>query len=169
MFNRTRFVAVSVIVVLVAMVSLGVVNVSAATTPIIEGDVEGIELCPQYRCGAAVFVGRFDGKVGTVSDPNGVWRIAVRHGPLAREAGGVTEITGGLFSLNAAGRTIRGYVKEGTLTTVEEGTGILMKGATFDIHATLVLTRGAYGTVYFDGVLDHTHIPLVTVIGTISQ
>lgn len=169
MFTRTKFAAIGVILALVALVSLGAASVSAATTPIIEGDVEGIELCPQFRCGMAVFVGRFDGWVGNVKDPNGVWRIAVQHGPLAREKGGSTEITFGLFSLDAAGRTFKGYVEGGTLTTVEEGTGILLKGATFAIEATLVLTRGGTGTLSFQGVLDHTHIPLVTVIGTISQ
>jgi len=168
-FTRTRFAAIGVILALVAMVSLGAANVSAVSTPIIGGDVEGIELCPQFRCGMAVFAGRFDGWVGNVYDPNGVWRIAVRHGPLAREEGGSTDIKFGVFSLDAAGRTIKGYVQGGSLTTVEEGTGLLMKGAIFDIEATLKLTRGAYGTVYFNGVLDHTNVPLVTVTGTISQ
>ena len=168
MFTRTRFAAIGVILALVAVVSIGAANVSAATTPIIDGDVNGIELCPQYRCGMAVFIGRFDGWVGNVYDPNGVWRIAVRHRALAREIGGATEIMFGLFSLDAAGETFKGYVK-GTLTTVEVGTGLLMKGAIFDIEATLTLTRGGTGTLHFDGVLDHTRIPLVTVDGTISQ
>ena len=177
MFTRMRLAAIGVILALVAIASLGAANISAETTPTIEGEVEGIELCPQFRCGMAIFTGRFNGTISSelwgsvydVYDPNGVWRIAVRHGALGRNEGDVTNITFGLFSLDAGGRTIKGYVQGGQLTTTQEGTGWLADGAKFDIEATLKLTRGAFGTLYFVGELDHTNVPLVTVDGTLSQ
>ena len=162
--KKTRFIAIGTIAALVAMLSLGAATVSAVTTPIIEGDVRGIELCAQYRCGAAIFAGRFDGNVGQVHDPNGVWGVAVKHNPLP-EPGDSTDITGGVFSLDAAGKTIKGIARGGTLTNNGDDT--------FNIHVTLILTRGGVGTLTFDGVLDHTRVgtrfPLVTVTGTISQ
>jgi len=176
-FSKTRFVAATV-VVLVAVVSLGVSHVFAAPPPPppeINGTVSGIELCPEFRCGAAIFTGRFDGSVGNVYDANGTWSIAVQHGALAREVGGVTEITGGLFSLNAAGRTFQGYVlvdaeHVAELTTTQEGTGLLARGALFDIDVTLMLTqrKKPYTELHFLGRLDHTNVPLVTVEGSLS-
>jgi hypothetical protein len=35
-----------------------------ASRPTIEGEISGVELCPQVVCGAAIFTGTFQGEVG---------------------------------------------------------------------------------------------------------
>ena len=40
-----------------------VATIPVAADSILQGDIEGLELCPQSFCGLAVFVGGFDGSV----------------------------------------------------------------------------------------------------------
>jgi hypothetical protein len=131
----------------------------ATSNPVIQGPVAGLELCPQFVCGAAIFVGGFQGQIGPNPRSAGLVAAAFTHEDLPGP-GQSSSITGGVWELRTIGRRIRGIVLGGTLFNNGNNT--------FTVSATLVLTSGGAGTLTFAGILNHnTLVP--TFGGTFSQ
>ena len=122
-------------------------GVEAATT--LGGNVAGFELCPQEVCGAAVFLGAFQGTLDGVDNPGGWW-VAVNHEPLPL-AGGNAAITGGRWELSAGDRDLYGGVASGTIRNNGDGT--------FTVTPLLALRGGGDGTLTLDITLDHRAFP----------
>lgn len=150
--------AICVIAIGLAL-TLGSPVAQAASNPAIQGRVSGIELCPQFVCGAAVFAGAFEGQVGINPRAVGIIAAAFTHEDLP-EPGESSNITGGVWELRTLARRFGGIVLGGTLFNNGNNT--------FRVRATLFLTSGGGGTLTFDGLLDHnTLIP--TFGGTLGQ
>jgi hypothetical protein len=140
------------------ILTIGLGPVQAVSTPVIQGQVSGLELCEQAVCGSAIFVAVFAGRVGVNPLALGVIAVAVNHdplpGPLACAA-----ITSGSWDLWAAGRHFHGSVT-GTLFNTGQNTYV--------VRTALTLTSGGTGVLGFQGLLDHNVFP-PTIKGLISQ
>jgi len=122
------------------------------------GDVEGLEFCTQSICGAAFFLGLFDGRVTDVPATDGVWQLSVRHEELP-DPQQSTAITGGDWRLRVGWQTqFQGEVDEGTLYNNGDET-FLVK---------VKLARTGEETTWFIGLLDHSGVP-PSVRGCILQ
>lgn len=150
----------------ISVLAVGLIFLMASTTvwaissPVIQGFVAGIELCPEFICGAAYFVGNYDGQLGNNLNAHGTISTAIIHNDLP-PANGDAAITGGVWELQTLTRRVRGVVAEGNIHNNNDD-------GTFSIEATLVITRGGSGSVTFQGTLSHnTLIP--TFWGTLSQ
>jgi hypothetical protein len=147
--------AVSLCVVLVC----GAVPVRADSTPVLQGIVSGLELCPQSLCGAAVFVGVFQGQFGARPNALGLVAVAVKHDPLPEVAGVCAAITQGLWDLRVGFRRLVG-------TTAGQ---LCYNGDnTYSIGVAMQLLSGGSGEVFFAGTLDHNVFP-PTIVGQITQ
>src|SRR5687768_6840175 len=82
------------IVPLLFLVILVVTSVASASSPTIEGQVSGIELCPQSVCNSAIFAGVFEGTVGG-KPAKGSFSVSVEHTDLPTTTGGTASITDG--------------------------------------------------------------------------
>jgi len=143
------------------VVVLSAVTAQAASNPVIVGQVSGRELCPQYICGAAIFVAGFHGQIGSNHNATGLVATALNHGDLPTEIGATTPIYfGGVWQLQTLFRQVSGIVERGEIRYNGNNT--------FHITVTLDLIKGGSGTMTFSGTLDHN--PLIpTIVGTISQ
>jgi hypothetical protein len=138
----------------------GVRPAEAVSIPIINVNTFGIELCPQFICQAAIFTGFLQGQVGANDQALGTFTTALTHEPLP-EPFDTADLTGGVFEFRVGLRRIRGIVLPG-------GTLLNNGNNTFTVDATLVITSGGFGTLFFHGLLNHnTLIP--TIIGTVLQ
>jgi hypothetical protein len=144
----------------VLIVVAGVRPAQAASTPVINVNTFGIELCPQFVCGAAIFTGFLHGQVGGNHNALGTFTAALTHEPLP-EPLNTAAITGGVFELRVGLRRIRGVVLPG-------GTLFNNGNNTYSVDAVLLITSGGSGTVTFQGLLNHNTFP-PTIVGTISQ
>ncbi|MBI1900540.1 MAG: hypothetical protein HYS13_05435 [Planctomycetia bacterium] len=160
--NRLRIVSLA----LAAAIPLGAAPLFAQSTPVVAGDVAGLEVAPQFLVGAAVFVGEFRGRVGSNTSARGAFYVAAKHDALPDEVGDVAAITGGNWYLLSGFRFLRGTVESGAITNIGNNE--------FAIVATLRLTGGGTGRIYFAGILDHN--PLFnfpprppTLVGELSQ
>ena len=149
--------AVSLLTTLMILVA-GSRPVQAASNPLIHVKVFGIELCPQFICGAAIFSGFVGGQVGTNPAAFGTFAVAILHDPLPQLQ--LADITGGVFEIRVGLRRIRGEVSSGTLINNGDNT--------FTVLAVLTITHGGFGTMNFAGILNHNVFP-PTIIGAISQ
>src|SRR5215211_1819462 len=113
--------SVSAGVVLAAV--LFTVPLLAASSPAISGTISGIELCPQFICGEAVFSGAFAGTVGHKPTAGVFW----------------TAITGGTWMIRTRKAVYAGYVQPG-------GTLTYNGDNTFTVSLTMVLTTGGTGS-----------------------
>ena len=127
-----------------------------AATPTTDASAFGIELCPQYICGSAIFTGILSGEVAGVRTPLGSFTVSVTHDPLPTLEGESAAITGGVFELRTGTRTIRGVVAGGTLTYLGNNE--------FLVQLLLVARNGS--TMTFQGVLSHNTFP-PTITGRI--
>jgi hypothetical protein len=144
---------------LVTALLLTTLPVAADSIPVIEGDIDGIELCPQSICGAAFFIGQFAGHVNALPR-QGVFLGAITHQPLP-EPDETSFITGGTWLIRIPFRTFRGVVLPGgTLTNNGDNT--------FTVAITMLITQGGTGTLNFTGTLSHEVFP-PTIVGTLSQ
>ena len=127
-----------------------------SSNPVIQGGVQGIELCPQFICGAAIFSGVFQGQVGGNHNAVGIITAVMTHGDLPSVENNFTPAPifyGGTWELRTLTRRIRGKVLGGLITYKGDNM--------FDIQILLnVESPGTSGLVAFVGVLDHnTLIP----------
>ena len=136
------------------LILLGAATAASAqsSNPIIQGGVQGIELCPQFICDFAIFSGVFHGQLGANPNAVGIVTAAIKHGELPTEIGDYTDITGGGWELRTLTRRIRGLVRGGRITYA--GSNF------FRIQILLDVGGGAGGLLAFDGILNHnTLIP----------
>ena len=135
-------------------------TIPLAADSFVRGDVEGIELCPKFICGVAVFAGEFEGTINGVPK-RGIFVAAIDHQlPLPVVEDGTALITGGVFSIRLPFRTIRGVVVDGILTK--------NANETFDVEMTLLVTTPTGPVVEsFTGLLRHD-VPIPTIGGTIE-
>jgi hypothetical protein len=139
----------------------------AASQPVINGTINGFEVCPQSVpvCGGkAWFVGKFAGQVGKFRHTTGSFSVAITHDTLNQQDEGITQITGGdwLIVIKQGNQAISGTVQSGGSLTYHAASN------TFDVALTLVITQGGSGTVSFQGTLDHNDFP-PTITGMLSQ
>jgi len=147
--------------VLVLALVAGSAPLRAESTPVINGEVSGFELCEQAVCGAAIFAGLYHGQVGFNPLALGLMSVAVTHEDLP-SVGDTADITGGTWRLRLlSGRLISGIVTGGTLAHPEDDD-------TFDATVHLQVLSGGSGTLTFEGVLDHNVFP-PTVIGSLGD
>jgi hypothetical protein len=140
---------------LVAALLLATIPVAADS--FLQGDIDGIELCPQSFCGLAVFAGGFDGSING-APRHGVFLAGINHDPqLPDENGESVNITGGSFLIRVPFRTIQGAVLGGLLTSNGD--------LTFGVEMVLLVRGGGLET--FVGTLRHDVFP-PTIEGTIQ-
>jgi hypothetical protein len=136
------------------LILLGAATAASAQSsdPVLQGEVQGIELCPQFICGAAVFSGVFKGQVGWNPNAVGVITAAMTHGELPDEIDEDTDIYFGAWELRTLTRRIRGAVLGGKI--IYQGNDL------FVIRILLDLRKEGSGFVAFEGFLNHqTLIP----------
>jgi hypothetical protein len=137
-------------VLAMAMIAVGTSRLEAVSSPIIQGAVSGVELCPQDWCGAAIFAGIYQGRVGANPNAFGFMIVAMKHDPLPPNAGDVSAITEGVWELTVGFKRIRG------------GAGGFLRNNgnnTYTVHTTLPIASGGTGALAFDGILDHNVFP----------
>jgi hypothetical protein len=84
--NRIRVLTIALILLCATTLS--------ASTPFLQGVVGGIELCPKFICGVAIFVGEFRGTLGSNPFARGIISTAMDHEELP-PANGNAAIIGG--------------------------------------------------------------------------
>ncbi len=127
----------------------GAVPARAATIPYFNVNSFGIELCPQYICGAAYFTGLFFGQVGNNPWGLGALTVAVTHEDLPTADHTIANILGGQFEIRVGLRKIRGIVTGGELEYQPDNT--------FLIRVVLQPLEGP--PLGFSGVLNHNTFP----------
>jgi len=142
----------------VTLLFLSTGSTRAASWPQVQGRVSGLELCPQSICGAAVFVGIYQGQFGWNRHALGVVAVAVNHTPLP-EPGGTAIITGGLWNMRVGLRQLSGPVEGFLVNNGDE---------TFAVITELTIASGGIGSIAFEGILDHNVFP-PTIKGLMSQ
>ena len=143
----------------IAAIVMTSVTVRASSVPFVQGQVSGIELCPQSICGVALFAGGFKGRIGFNPFALGTVAVAVHHGELPRIKDACTPIDSGTWVLWYGFRKIEG-VTSGQLCYNGDNT--------FEINVGMLMTSGGTGTLAFHGTLDHNVFP-PTIKGGISQ
>lgn len=133
--------------------------IQAQSLPVVQGKVLGLELLPQAWFGSALFVGVYQGQVGSNPRALGAFAVAVTHEDLPA-AGEAALITGGRWEIRAGGKRLAGVVSDGLLVNNGDNT--------FQVYATLQLGQGGTGQIYFAGLLDHNVFP-PTIKGSIGQ
>jgi hypothetical protein len=139
------------------VIALLFATIPVAADSLLQGDIDGIELCPQSLCGLAVFAGGFDGSING-APRHGVFLAGITHDPqLPDENGESVAITGGSFLIRVPFRTVQGAVLGGSLTSNGD--------QTFDVEMVLFVRGG--GLESFVGTLRHDVFP-PTIAGTIE-
>jgi hypothetical protein len=146
----SRRAALAALPAVLAALLLAPGTLRAAEATAVSGTVAGFEVCPQIWCGAAIFVGRFDGDVDGAAG-EGRWWFAVTHEALPLEAGGSTPITGGEWGLFVDDRPLRGGISSGTILNNGDGT--------FTVRPRLDVVLGGEGRLSLAILLDHRTFP----------
>jgi hypothetical protein len=122
-----------------------------ASRPKIEGEISGVELCPQIACSAAIFTGTFRGEVGNDSTPGLFW-ASVKHETLPVDPTQPPAVVlGGKWSLSTFRGQFSGSAIDGTITNNGDNT--------FTVTLTLQLKRGGRGQLLAEVQLDHNEFP----------
>jgi hypothetical protein len=116
-----------------------------ASEPVVMGHLDGVELCAQFQCGVAAFVGRFNGQLNSKWSKGG-FLVFINHDPLPG-VGQIAKITGGEWSLRADGHLLQGNILNGTLVNNAD--------ATFTVTVLLQVNDGGNGEIIFGGGLTH--------------
>ncbi len=140
----------------IAVTPLAGQPIKALSATVMSGGISGFEICPQFVCGSAIFMGRLHGEGGA----SGIWMISVNHYALDYDEGGSTEIFDGEWKLFSGWRLYRGHVPAGAITSGGDNT--------FRIDMDMVLQRGGSGNMTFDGHLNHNVFP-PSIHGAILQ
>ena len=143
---------------LAIILAFGGITLSADSRPSLSGAAAGIELCPQFICGFALFAGQFEGEVNS-RPASGGFVAAIVHDDLP-VVGGVASINGGQWTITTGRRVFRGEVAGGTIFNIND--------TQFCINMALDIDDGGRGTVYFSGILDHGPFP-PTIAGFVTQ
>ena len=152
---------------LLCFMSLLVTSISLASDPQIQGQVAGVEICTQQFCGAAIFVGSFQGTVDG-RPAFGYWTAGVNHETPLPDLFETKKITGGSWQMKVwvfYGFFPRKRVFAGN---VEYGGSLTQSSPDlFTVDADLNIVRGGPGSMSMDILLDHTRLPF-TVNGLVS-
>jgi hypothetical protein len=151
-----RITAAGIVAIVVA---LGGITLSANSSPSLSGGAAGIELCPEFICGFALFVGQFEGEVNS-KPASGGFVATVEHDDLPPVDGGTADITGGQWTITAGKKAFSGDVADGTILRLND--------TQFCITMTLEVNSGGHGELYFTGLLDHGPFP-PTIAGFVTQ
>ena len=144
--------------ILAMVLGFSAVTLSADSRPVLSGAAAGIELCPQFICGFALFAGRFEGHINS-RPATGSFAAAIVHGPLP-PIGQTTPILGGQWTIAAGRRLFRGEVAGGTILNLND--------TQFCVSMAMEMTDGGRGEIFFSGVLDHGPFP-PTIAGLVTQ
>ena len=120
-----------------------------ASSPVIVGEISGVELCPQSACDAAVFTGTCDCRVDNRATPGFFW-VSVQHDPLPTPLQS-SAIFDGKWNLTTLRASFSGKVIEGNIINNGDNT--------FKVTARLRLQKRGAGDVIVTGVLDHNDFP----------
>lgn len=155
--RRIALAAVATLATILAALLLAPADLRAAESTNLVGTVAGIEICPQLVCGAAVFIGRFDGSLDG-AEGSGRWWVIVNHDllPLPGES---ASITGGTWAMVVGERPLSGVVAAGAILNNGDGT--------FTVTPRLDLRAGGEGTLSLSIILDHAGFP-PTVSGSVG-
>ncbi len=134
------------------------VSLATASTPAVQGEISGVEVCIQSVCGAAVFTGTFKGTVGGNPTVGFFW-AAVQHEPLPNP-GSSAALLSGRWNIATPGHTFSGQVVGGSIFNNGDNT--------FKIDTALKITRGGSGLIDVAGILNHNTFP-PTIEATLSQ
>jgi hypothetical protein len=148
--NFPRRLALAVLPALVAALFLAPASLRAAESTEINGSVRGLEICPQIWCGAAVFIGRFEGALNGATG-EGQWWVSVTHDALPLIPGTRAAITGGQWGMTVGEQPLRGTISAGSITNNGDGT--------FTVTPTLDVRRGGDGKLSLSILLDHEVFP----------
>ena len=140
------------------MLAAGAVTLAADSRPVLTGGAAGIELCPQFICGFALFVGQFQGEVNS-NPASGGFVAAVRHEALPL-VGQTADVLGGQWTITAGRRVFSGDITGGTILN--------LNGTQYCVTMVLDIDAGGGGTVHFTGLLDHGPFP-PTIAGFVTQ
>jgi hypothetical protein len=81
----------------------------ADTVPLpVTAAASGIELCPQFICGIAIFTGIVQGKIGNSFPSIGTVTVALNHTALPTPGSDPATITGGIWQLQKFNGTVIG-------------------------------------------------------------
>lgn len=150
-------IALAALPAVMAALLLAPASLFAAESTRIIGAVRGAELCPQFVCGAAVFIGQFDGALdGTPG--KGTWWVVVNHEDLPEPAESAP-IIGGRWGMTVGERGLGGAIASGTIVNNGDGT--------FTVTPRLDVISGGEGTLMLSILLDHTPFP-PTVTGGVG-
>lgn len=142
------------------VVVLGSATAQAASSPPIAGVAQGLELCPKFICGVAIFAGGFQGQIGINPSANAIVATALDHGELPTEINESTPIfPGGVWELKTLFRRFNGFVTGGSI--------VYTGNKQFHVTIHMVVINGGSGNLTFDGTLDHNP-PIPTFIGTLN-
>jgi hypothetical protein len=120
--------------------------------PLLSGNVSGIELCPQFICGVAVFTMGYQGKIGIFPNAGGIITTALNHGDLPTPDNNyIAPIYRGKWELQSLFAHIKGDIVRGKITLIDP-----LDPKKFHISAELSVTPGGPATLLFYGTLDHT-------------
>jgi hypothetical protein len=145
--------------VVATVIFLLIAQAGTASQPMLNGHLEGVELCAQFQCGVAVFVGQFKGQVNNQRAKGG-FLVLVNHKSLPAFGEPAADITGGEWNLRAGVNLLQGDVAQGNI--VNNGNN------TFTIKVVLQIAEGGSGEIVFTGILDHNDFP-PTVEGDLTQ
>ena len=145
--------------VLALVLAFSAVRLAADSKPALSGVVAGIELCPQFICGFALFVGGFEGELNS-RPASGAFAATVTHDPLPAPLSSAA-ITGGQWTITAGRCVLHGDVVDGSILT-------LLSGTQFCVTMELEITSGGKGQLFFTGLLDHGPFP-PTIAGVVGQ
>jgi len=129
-----------------------------ASQPAVTGHLEGVELCAQFQCGVAAFVGKFNGQLNNKRGKGG-FLVFINHQALP-QPGQAANITRGEWSLRAGVDLLQGDILSGTLLNNGDNT--------FTVRVLMQVSDGGIGEVVFTGVLDHNDFP-PTIDGELTQ
>ncbi len=149
------------------LVVLATLQPLQASEPAIEGRVSGIELCPQFICGNALFTGVYRDEVDGVP-ALGTWFAAINHEDLPELGEDPVAINGGSWNLRTwvfrgffpSRKSFRGDFEAGTLTA--------QPGNFYQALVPMTVTSGGSGPINLDLLLDENSIPQ-PVNGTLTQ
>jgi len=142
--------AISVLVIGL-MLAISSTSAQAATVPLpVTAAASGIELCPQFICGIAIFTGIVHGYIGSNFPTIGTVTVALNHTDLPTDSLHPAQITGGKWQL----QRFSGTIIDGSISLVSD--------KLFEVKIRMKASDGR--TLYFDGYLDH-HPLIPTVNG----
>lgn len=126
------------------------VQPAIASSPVIVGEISGVEVCAQQvGCDAAVFTGTCDCRVNNRHTLGFFW-VAVQHDPLPASLHS-SAIFGGKWNLTTLRGSFSGRVLGGNIFNNGDDT--------FTITVRLRVRRGGSGDVLVSGVLSHDDFP----------